>query len=65
MNVKPKILYVDDESELLNLASAFFEDEALPIDTCGNFSEALNKIREGSYDLIRAWCVSSQQNAKI
>lgn len=52
MNRQPKILYIDDESDLLNLASSFFEDEALPIDTCANFSDALLKIRTGSYDLI-------------
>lgn len=52
MNRQPKILYIDDESDLLNLASSFFEDEALPIDTCANFTDALLKIRNGSYDLI-------------
>lgn len=52
MTKRPKILYIDDEQDLLSLASSFFEDESLPIDTCTNFSEALNKIRAGSYDLI-------------
>ena len=52
MTTRPKILYIDDEHDLLNLASSFFEDEAMPIDTCTDFSEALSKIRAGSYDLI-------------
>lgn len=52
MTTRPKILYIDDEHDLLSLAASFFEDESLPIDTCTNFSEALSKIRAGSYDLI-------------
>lgn len=52
MSRQPKILYIDDEFDLLNLASSFFEDEALPIETCTTFSEALDKIRSGTYDLI-------------
>ena len=52
MSMQPRILYIDDESDLLNLASSFFEDEDLPIETCSNFTEALIKIRTGSYDLI-------------
>lgn len=47
-----KILYIDDEHELLNLASSFFEEENLPIDTCSSFTEALVKIRSGNYELI-------------
>lgn len=49
---QPKIMYIDDECDLLNLASSFFEDEEIPIETCSNFFEALDKIRKGSYDLI-------------
>jgi DNA-binding NtrC family response regulator len=52
MSVPPKILYIDDEHDLLHLASSFFEEENLPIDTCSNFSEALEKIRNGAYDLV-------------
>lgn len=50
--MSPKILYIDDECDLLNLAASFFEEENLPIDTCSTFSEALEKIRSGKYDLI-------------
>lgn len=52
MNTRPKILYIDDEHDLLNLASSFFEEENLPIDTCSTFSEALDKIRTNDYDLV-------------
>lgn len=48
----PKILYIDDEADLLSLAASFFDDEQLPIETCENFHEALDKIRQSSYDLI-------------
>jgi DNA-binding NtrC family response regulator len=52
MSGKPKILFIDDEVELLGLVSSFFAEEALAIDTSSNFSEALTKIRNGAYDLI-------------
>ena len=49
---QPKILYLDDESDLLILASSFFEEAGLVIETCQEFSEAVKKIRAGPYDLI-------------
>jgi DNA-binding response OmpR family regulator len=49
---KPRILYIDDELDLLDLASAFFEDENLPLETSSNFDEALALIRKNNYDLI-------------
>ncbi len=52
MRHRPRILYIDDEEDLLTLASSFFEDESLPIETATDFTEALNKIRAGYYDLI-------------
>jgi CheY-like chemotaxis protein len=48
----PRILFIDDESELVTLASSFFEDECMPIDTCTSFAEAMDKIKLHSYDLI-------------
>lgn len=48
----PKILYIDDESDLLDLAASFFEDENLPIETCTNFQDALSLIKANKYDLI-------------
>lgn len=52
MSHRPRILYIDDEEDLLTLVSSFFEDESLPIETATDFSEALTKIRMGYYDLI-------------
>lgn len=52
MSRQPRILYIDDEADLLNLAASFFEDEDLPLDVSDNFSDALAKIRKESYDLI-------------
>ena len=52
MNDSLKILYVDDEPDLLAIASSFFEDAGLPIETCQDFDQALQRIRSRSYDLI-------------
>lgn len=49
---KARILYIDDEEDLLDLAASFFEDENLPIETCSHFDEALKLIRNNDYDLI-------------
>lgn len=46
------ILYVDDERDLLELASTFFEDEKMPLDTAADIAEAMELIRKKSYDLI-------------
>lgn len=46
------ILYVDDEKDLLELASSFFEDENVPLDTSHDFHQALELIRNKRYDLI-------------
>lgn len=47
-----KILYVDDERDLLELASTFFEDEGLPLDTAHEFEQAYELIKSNNYDLI-------------
>lgn len=47
-----KVLYIDDEVDLLDIARGFFEDENIEIDTCSDFHEAL-KLAEGNvYDVI-------------
>jgi two-component system response regulator AtoC len=46
------ILYVDDERDLLELASTFFEEERIPLDTASDMHEALELIRNKNYDLI-------------
>lgn len=48
----PKILYVDDEEDLVILAQSFFEDEKLMIDISTDFDQALDKIRQGHYDIV-------------
>jgi two-component system, chemotaxis family, sensor kinase CheA len=52
MSKVPKILYIDDEVDLVQLASSFFEDEDFPFETSTSFDEALSKIRGNHYDLI-------------
>jgi DNA-binding NtrC family response regulator len=47
-----KILYIDDEEDLLLLVSGFFRDECLPIDTCLGTDQALEMIKKTKYDLI-------------
>jgi|SRR5690606_8221114 len=47
-----RILYIDDEVDLLDLAASFFEDEGLPIKTCSDFNQALELVRNNRYDLI-------------
>lgn len=47
-----RILYIDDEEELLDLASCFFEDDDLPLETVSDFNAALELIRNNHYDLI-------------
>lgn len=52
MSDAPKILYIDDEVDLVNLAESFFMDEKISIDTSTSFHEAFEKIRTIPYDLI-------------
>ncbi len=52
MVTSPRILYIDDEEELLQLVSTFFEFEDLEIDTSSTLEVALDKIKRQSYDLI-------------
>jgi DNA-binding response OmpR family regulator len=49
---KKRILYIDDEVDLLDLAANFFEEEGMPIETCADFNGALELIRHNDYDLI-------------
>lgn len=49
---KAKVLYIDDELDLLDLAASFFEDENLLVDTCSDFHEAINLIRNNHYEVI-------------
>lgn len=46
------ILYVDDETDLLELAQTFFEEEGISIDICSDIQSALSKIKTGNYSII-------------
>ena len=49
---QPKILYVDDEEDLLLLAQSFFEDENLSLDISADFEQAIEKIHLNNYDVV-------------
>ena len=49
---KARILYIDDEVDLLDLAEGFFLEENLPVDTCSDFFRALELIKKNHYDVI-------------
>lgn len=52
MSRAPRILYIDDEKDLVDLAVTFFADENLAIESCTCFKEALKLIQQNEYDLI-------------
>lgn len=52
MSRAPKILYIDDEKDLVDLAVTFFADEHLEIESCTCFNEALKLLQQNEYDLI-------------
>lgn len=47
-----KVLYIDDESDLLDLASSFFEEENIEIDCASRFMSAIDLIRKNKYEII-------------
>lgn len=47
-----QILYVDDESDLLDLAQTFFEDEGIKLDICSDIQTALVKIKSHPYTIV-------------
>lgn len=47
-----RILYIDDETDLLELARSFFEDESLPLETTSDFNEAMVLLKKNTYDLV-------------
>jgi len=50
--MKARVLYIDDEVDLLELAASFFEEDNLPIETCSDFNQALDLIRNHQFDII-------------
>lgn len=49
---RPRVLYIDDEHEILDLAVCFFEDEGIDIVTCGSCQDAIKLVRENHFDMI-------------
>jgi DNA-binding response OmpR family regulator len=47
-----RVLYIDDEVDLLDLAEGFFFDENVPVDTCSDFFRAMELIQKNDYDVI-------------
>lgn len=47
-----KVLYIDDEVDLLDIAKGFFEEENIDVDTCSDFNEALKLAEQNFYDVI-------------
>ena len=47
-----KILWVDDEIELLKPHVLFLQQKGYEVDTCNNGYDAIDMASEGSYDLI-------------
>ena len=48
----PAVLYVDDELDLLDLASSFFEDENIPLETCPDIESAKILMSKNTYKVI-------------
>jgi DNA-binding response OmpR family regulator len=49
---KIKILWTDDEVEVLKPHIFFLEDKGYEIDTCSNGNDTIDLVRQNSYDLI-------------
>ncbi|HOZ00905.1 MAG TPA: response regulator, partial [Candidatus Syntrophosphaera sp.] len=47
-----KILWVDDEIDLLKSFVLFLEDRNYLVDTCNNGNDAIEKVLEAKYDLV-------------
>lgn len=49
---EPRLLYIDDEKDLLELAENFFEDEKFIVETCSDFRKAHQLVQDNHYDII-------------
>lgn len=47
-----RILFIDDELDLLELAVSFFEDDGFKIDVASNITDALELIKNQDYEVI-------------
>jgi len=49
---KPKILWTDDEIEVLKPHILFLEEKGYDIDTCSNGNDTIDLVKQNSYDII-------------
>ena len=49
---KTRILWTDDEIEVLKPHILFLQDKGYEIDTCSNGNDTIDLVRQNSYDLI-------------
>lgn len=47
-----RILYIDDEEDLLEVISSFFGEEGIPVETCDDLGKARELVIGNKYDLI-------------
>ena len=52
MKMNPKILWADDEIELLKPHVLFLEAKGYEVDTVNNGREAVEKVKNGHFDLV-------------
>ena len=49
---KPRILWVDDEIDLLRPHIIFLQEKSYEVETANNGSDAIDKVKENFYDII-------------
>ena len=49
---KPRILWTDDEIDLLRAHIIFLEEKGYEVETANNGSDAIEKVKEAFYDII-------------
>ena len=47
-----RILYIDDELDLLEIALSFFEEENIQLETASEYSEAIKLLKDNHYDVV-------------
>lgn len=47
-----RILYIDDELDILEIVKGFFEDENLSVETCSNIDTAVDLVKNHHFDVI-------------
>lgn len=57
-----RVLYIDDETDLLFVVSEFFKKENVLIDTCEDIKSAMNLILNNQYDIIMSDAIMPSGN---